>query len=300
MSEVTRVEDDANWYEILVADVRKMAFAGIVATKHAIGKRILAEELLFDKPEYGSRTMARLAKDTGANLSDIYNCVRFAREIPELSTAVENLSWNEIRHRMLPSISPSPPAMGLSEGDGCTVNDLQTLIDEGKTFGTIYADPPWKYGNQGTRGSTDNHYKTMTPDEIAALPIAKLAAGDAHLHLWTTNAFLFDAKAVIEAWGFEYKSCMVWVKSQMGMGNYWRVSHEFLLLGKRGQCKFAVRNQMSWQEHKRMKHSAKPPEFRETIELVSPSPRIELFGREAVDGWTVWGDEIARNLFAAE
>lgn len=180
--------------------------------------------------------------------------------------------------------------------DGCTVDDLQTLIDAGRKYGTIYADPPWPYGNQSTRAATSNHYDTLGVDEIAALPIADLAADSAHLHLWTTNAFLFDGLRIIEEWSFEYKSCFVWVKPQMGIGNYWRVSHEFMLLGVRGGLRFADKSQRSWLELKRERHSKKPEEIRQIIELVSLGPCLELFGRHAIDGWDVWGNQISRDL----
>lgn len=176
--------------------------------------------------------------------------------------------------------------------DGSVVDDLTNL--EQRKFGTIYADPPWQYGNQGTRASTGNHYNTMTLDDICNMPIESLAADDAHLHLWTTNAFLFDAKRVMEAWGFEYRSVFVWVKPQMGIGNYWRVSHEFLLLGIRGNAKrFNEHNHMSWGEYDRAKHSAKPEQIRQTIEKVSNGPYLELFGRKQVHGWTVFGNQVS-------
>jgi N6-adenosine-specific RNA methylase IME4 len=182
--------------------------------------------------------------------------------------------------------------------DGSVVDDLANLNE--KKFGTIYADPPWQYGNQGTRASTGNHYNTMTLKDICAMPVESLAADNAHLHLWTTNAFLFDARAVMEAWGFEYRSVFVWVKPQMGIGNYWRVSHEFLLLGIRGNAKrFNEHNHMSWAEMDRAKHSAKPEQVRRTIERVSNGPYLELFGRKQVHGWTVFGNQVStQNLLA--
>ncbi len=182
--------------------------------------------------------------------------------------------------------------------DGSVVDDLANLND--KKFGTIYADPPWQYGNQGTRASTGNHYNTMTVDSICNMPIKSLVADDAHLHLWTTNAFLFDAKTVMEAWGFEYRSVFVWVKPQMGIGNYWRVSHEFLLLGIRGNAKrFKEHNHMSWAQLDRAKHSAKPEQIRRTIERVSNGPYLELFGRKQVHGWTVFGNQVStQSVFA--
>ena len=176
------------------------------------------------------------------------------------------------------------------------VSDLEDLA--GQKFGTVYADPPWSYSNQSTRAATDNHYETMSVEEIADLPVSDFIADDAHLHLWTTNAFLFDSKKIMEAWGFEYKSCFVWVKPQMGIGNYWRVSHEFLLLGVRGnQKRFLQRDKKSWLEIGRKKHSAKPDEIANIIEMVSPGPFIELFGRKTRDNWVVWGNEIKRDLF---
>lgn len=179
----------------------------------------------------------------------------------------------------------------------CATSDLQTLIDTGKKFGTIYADPPWPYQNQATRSATDNHYSTMNLEDIAALPISQLTAGQAHLHLWTTNGFLFESKAILEAWGFEYKSCFVWVKPEMGIGNYWRVSHEFLLLGVKGKLTFADHTLMSWLHHNRVGHSRKPEAVRQFIEKASPGPFIELFARRTTDGWTAWGNEIERTIF---
>ena len=179
----------------------------------------------------------------------------------------------------------------------CAETDLNRLIENCKTYGTIYADPPWAYSNQATRASTDNHYETLSVQDIADLPVSNLTKTNAHLHLWTTNAFLFDAKKIIEAWGFEYKSCFVWVKPQMGIGNYWRVSHEFLLFGIKGKCPFMDKSQMSWMEIDRTKHSRKPEVIAETIEKTSPGPFLELFGRETRPGWTVWGNEIKKTLF---
>lgn len=170
---------------------------------------------------------------------------------------------------------------------------IDDLVFGGAKFGTIYADPPWPYDNQATRAATSNGYVGMTIDEICALPIKALAADDAHLHLWTTNGFLFDSLAVIQAWGFDYKSCFVWVKPQIGIGNYWRVAHEFLLLGVRGNCAFLDRAQRSWiEEDRTRKHSQKPRSVRRLIEKVSPGPRLELFAREQHEGWTVWGNEV--------
>jgi len=180
----------------------------------------------------------------------------------------------------------------------CTVADLDRLVDAGRKFGTIYADPPWLYDNQGTRASTGNHYDGLTVDQLCALPVGELVADDAHLHLWTTNGFLFDCPRIFEAWGFEFRSSFVWVKSQIGIGNYWRNSHEFLLTAIRGDAKrFNDHSIRSWLECDRGAHSAKPEQVRSYIERASPGPYLELFGRRSAAGWAVWGNQIERTIF---
>jgi N6-adenosine-specific RNA methylase IME4 len=193
----------------------------------------------------------------------------------------------------LKTVEPS-----IDEYESGAVADLGELVERGLRYGCIYADPPWAYTNKGTRANVEDTYKsTMTVDEICEEPVGQLAADDCHLHLWTTNAFLFDARRVMEAWGFEYKSCFVWVKPQMGIGNYWRVSHEFMLLGIRGKPEFRRRDCMSWGEFDRTAHSKKPAAVRKLIESVSPGPYLELYGRETVPNWMVYGNEVARTLF---
>jgi N6-adenosine-specific RNA methylase IME4 len=226
---------------------------------------------------------------------------RAARELEKeqqetLGAVVYSAQALRRRHQEIKSPG-NGPKWATPTPETCTTSDLQTLIDSGKKFGTIYADPPWPYSNQATRAATQNHYQTMNLKDLAELPIKSLAADKAHLHLWTTNAFLFESKAIVEAWGFEYKSCFVWVKPQMGIGNYWRVSHEFLLLGVKGGLTFSDHSHLSWLCHERVGHSRKPEEFRRIIEKVSLSPYLELFGRRVIDGWTVWGDEIQRTIF---
>ena len=178
------------------------------------------------------------------------------------------------------------------------VTDLQVLISEGRKFATILADPPWRYANGSTRGAARRHYGTMSTEAICQLPIADIADDRALLWLWTTTSFLTEALTrVIPAWGFQYKSEVIWCKPQLGLGNYVRLGHEHLLIASRGGLRPDGRNQRSWVEAPRGRHSAKPHVFRHIIESISPAPRIELFGREARPGWTVWGDQIDRQTF---
>jgi N6-adenosine-specific RNA methylase IME4 len=168
-------------------------------------------------------------------------------------------------------------------------------------FTTICADPPWQYDNRATRAAAVNHYETLTPKQVAEYetdgrPVSGWKAAEAHLYLWTTNAFLRQAFDVLEAWGFTYKTTLVWVKPQLGIGNYFRSSHEFILFGTSGDLPVKDRNQRSWFEARRGRHSAKPEYFYELVERVSPGPYLELFGRPSPlfgprEGWTVRGRE---------
>jgi N6-adenosine-specific RNA methylase IME4 len=186
----------------------------------------------------------------------------------------------------------------IESGAEGVVDNFDAVLASGEAFATIYADPPWRYGNQATRASTDNHYQTMTVEDIAAIPVAKVVEPKALLFLWTTNGFLFESKQVIDAWGFEFKSAVVWVKPQMGIGNYVRNAHEYLLICSRGGARTAPagRSQISWISAKRGKHSSKPAVFRDLVERLSIPNRLEMFGRETVPGWTVFGNQVQQGL----
>jgi N6-adenosine-specific RNA methylase IME4 len=215
----------------------------------------------------------------------------FEQHIRSVIEARRELTTKDVLKLAARQATPEPMEPGELPHDSAIVSDM-TQVGEQK-FGTVYADPPWNYGNQATRASTDNHYDTMSIEDLCNMPVRDVVADDAHLHLWTTNGFLREAFDVIDAWGFEYRSCFVWCKPQMGIGNYWRVSHEFMLLGIRGNAKrFLERNHMSWMELERREHSVKPEKIRGIIERVSPGPYLELFGRKAVQGWTVLGNQV--------
>lgn len=187
-----------------------------------------------------------------------------------------------------------------------TTADLGALVAAGRKFATIYADPPWAYSDKGTRGTTENHYQTLELADIFALPVEALSAENAHLHLWATGPLLPEAFAVMESWGFDYKAAIIWHKTgRLGLGHYWRVCHEVLLLGVRGSLPFpdGAHDIRSVVECDPGAHSAKPDVFRSLVERVSPGPRLELFGRDsgaAAPGWVVWGNQIPRTLFARQ
>lgn len=182
------------------------------------------------------------------------------------------------------------------EGDWKTW--VEPLREHGP-FGTIYVDPPWQYDNKATRSSADGEYSTMSLGELLGMGefIRGVSGSPSHLYLWTTNGFLLQCGAIFDAWGFNYKSCFVWAKSKLGIGNYWRVCHEFLLLGVSGRLRFKSRSLRSWAVLPRGRHSAKPDAVRKMIEENSPEPRLELFARKASSGWTCCGSKIEHDLF---
>jgi N6-adenosine-specific RNA methylase IME4 len=180
-----------------------------------------------------------------------------------------------------------------------TVTDLSRLIDAGQTFGTIYADPPWRYNNAAARGAAAKHYDgTMAVADICALPVDRLAASDAHLYLWVTTAFLFETPKILDAWGFEFVRTFIWAKTGMGTGNYWRNAHEMLLICTRPGAEPPADTMPGYMLIKRGRHSAKPEQVRHMIERHSPGPRLELFGRMPVSGWSVFGNQIETDLLS--
>jgi N6-adenosine-specific RNA methylase IME4 len=160
----------------------------------------------------------------------------------------------------------------------------------------IYADPPWKYGDQLTEdyGATRFHYPSMSIADLCSLPIRELAEDNAVLFLWVTSPILPECFDVIAAWGFRYKASFVWDKVKHNMGHYNSVGHEFLLICTKGSC-LPDASQLfdSVQTIERTDHSRKPDEFRKIIEtLYIRGEKIELFAREEHDGWTAWGNEV--------
>lgn len=162
-----------------------------------------------------------------------------------------------------------------------------------KRYRVIYADPPWSYNDKQDTpqlGGAVKHYPTMPLEDICDIPIP--AEKNAVLFLWTTSPMLEDAFKVINAWGFNYKSSFIWDKISHAMGHYNSVRHEFLLIATRGKCTPDVPKLLdSVVSIERTEHSRKPKEFRDMIDLLYPiGERLEMFAREAAEGWDVWGN----------
>jgi N6-adenosine-specific RNA methylase IME4 len=176
---------------------------------------------------------------------------------------------------------------------------------QGQAFGTLLADPPWQFQNRTGKVAPEHRrlsrYRTMSLADIAALPVAQVAAPVSHLYLWVPNALLPEGLAVMQAWGFTYKSNIVWHKVRKdggsdgrGVGFYFRNVTELLLFGVRGKNARTLpagRRQVNLLSTRKREHSRKPDEIYPIIEACSPGPRIELFARGARPGWCVWGNE---------
>lgn len=162
-----------------------------------------------------------------------------------------------------------------------------------KKYRVIYADPPWSYNDKqdtASLGGAVKHYPTMPLEDICSIPVP--AAKESVLFLWTTSPMLEDSFKVINAWGFKYKSSFIWDKVLHAMGHYNSVRHEFLLIATRGSCTPDVPKLLdSVVSIERTEHSRKPKEFRDIIDTLYPiGDRLEMFAREAPDGWDVWGN----------
>ena len=187
----------------------------------------------------------------------------------------------------------------------CTSVDLLQWANNRK-FSTILADPPWQFVDKTGKVAPEHkrlsRYGTMKLEEIMMMPVPEVVATPAHLYLWCPNALLPDGLAVLKAWGFTYKSNVVWHKVRKdggsdgrGVGFYFRNVTELILFGVRGKNARTLapgRRQVNLLATRKREHSRKPDEIYDIIEACSPGPFLELFARERRKGWVQWGDEL--------
>jgi N6-adenosine-specific RNA methylase IME4 len=175
-------------------------------------------------------------------------------------------------------------------------------------FGTILADPPWQFMNRTGKMAPEHkrlhRYGTMKLEEICAMPVREIAAVQSHLYLWVPNALLSEGLQVMSAWGFTYKTNIVWYKVRKdggpdgrGVGFYFRNVTELILFGTRGKLRTLApgRREVNIEISQKQGHSKKPVQVYEKIERCSPGPFLELFARTRRRGWTQWGDEVPTN-----
>lgn len=187
-----------------------------------------------------------------------------------------------------------------------TIQDLKIFVS-GNKYNTIYADPPWRFQNRTGKVAPEHkrltRYETMSIEEIKELPVSEFAGEKAHLYLWVPNALLPEGLEVMDAWGFEYKTNIVWEKTRKdgypdgrGVGFYFRNVTELILFGIKknstnNRTLAPARSQVNLIRARKREHSRKPDEIIPIIEDCSLAPRIELFARGDREGWDMWGNQ---------
>ena len=185
------------------------------------------------------------------------------------------------------------------------------LVKARGPYSTILADPPWQFQNRTGKMAPEHkrllRYPTMELKEILELPVSRLAAAKSHLYLWVPNALLQEGLKVMEAWGFTYKTNIVWHKIRKdrgsdgrGVGFYFRNVTELILFGVRGSLRTLQpgRTQVNLIATRKREHSRKPDEIYELIEACSPGPFLELFARFERQEWDQWSNEdVEKNSF---
>jgi len=240
------------------------------------------------------------------------------------STRVDALSWSH--HKAIAALTSTEQRRWLKraqpkEGETTprlSVRELKKAIRQDRiekerqknplpddTYRVIYADPPWKYNDerQHTTGAAVDHYPVMSVEEICNLhdatgqTVKDLSQPSSVLFLWATVPMLPEAMAVMSAWGFAYKTHLVWLKGRGYYGHYFDVRHEVLLLGTRGSC-VPETGQLHPSDvaiDRSKIHSQKPDRFYEIIEsMYTDGPYLELFARKTRKGWDAWGNEASR------
>ena len=281
--------------EISLAEIRLRALRRIGELSKELDT--IRGEHLPNVPVSGSLSKTKVLADAGLSTSQAHRCEQVA-SIPEgkFEFLIQQhreqgkaITVDEIVRTVGRDVNRADRMAGI-------VKALEPLDSLGP-FPLIYADPPWQYDYAPSDSrKIETQYPTQTVEEIAALEVP--ACDDAVLFLWATSPKLREALTVMEAWGFDYKTCMVWDKEKIGMGYYVRGRHELLLIGARGTLPVPEPQNRphSVVSVPRGKHSEKPKGFYRLIEDMYPELRghmVELFQRTKRDGWQGWGFEAA-------
>lgn len=286
------------------------------AQKVALGRTIepdIAEEARGRKAQAPGQPQGVKAKVSGGQLTTRDEADKTRDEVARQVGIGSGRTYERHRKTLEEAEKVIPEVAAKAEAGELTMRDVTKAVRQAKKaervaeihatpakpltdgpWPVIYADPPWRYEDAEPTRAIENHYPTMTHAEICDLTIP--AADDAVLFMWATSPKLTEALAVMEAWGFTYRTCMVWVKDRIGMGYYARQRHELLLIGKRGNLPVPEPSDRpdSVIEAPVGRHSEKPSVVAETIANMYPHlPKVELFSRQARLGWDAWGNEAA-------
>lgn len=187
--------------------------------------------------------------------------------------------------------------------DNVFENFVESCADS--NYETILADPPWRFTNRTGKMAPEHkrlsRYTTLKTKEICEMPVHLACAEKCHLYLWVPNAMLQDGLDVMKAWGFTYKTNIIWHKVRKdggpdgrGVGFYFRNTTELVLFGVKGSMRTLQpgRSQVNIIRSRKREHSRKPDELYDIIESCSPGPYLELFARgQFSEKWDVWGNQ---------
>ena len=240
-----------------------------------------------------NETDFKLAKVAGVSHDTIAKVQKIEEKAPE--EVKEKLNTGEI------SINQAYKGIKQEENNQKRKETLQTKAKElpAEKFQVIYCDPPWQYNNSGLNGSAESKYPTMPIEDLCKMSIKSIAAENAVIFMWATNPLLEDALKLMKAWGFEYKTNMVWVKENSNFGKlgfYIYGQHELLLIGVKGSILPIGEKPTSIITGNNAIHSRKPDSVYDIIESMYPELKyIELFARNTPrDGWVKWGNEVGK------
>src|SRR3990167_6942296 len=271
--EITKTDQ----YQSLVEDCQAILVEGIfrarqevIDTHKELGERIINDSLYkkWGQSSQG-KFISQLVADIGKSKSTIYYAIQYVEKLKEkeFSMVVEkygkNLSWNKIKQEL-----PKPKE-----------NKVELPIPKGR-YGLIVIDPPWNYGTDfdvRDRRSAST-YEELSQGELKKIEIP--ASDNSVLWLWTTHRFLWDAKELMDHWGFEYKLTLVWNKEKLGMGAWLRCQAEFCLMGIKGKPKWNLTNERDILTEARREHSRKPDSFYTLAKKLTPILGLDMFGRE--------------------
>jgi len=282
--------EEQDWYHKLVDECKEIinqteytARWALVAGYHKLGERLLQEHQRFERSHiYGQEITTRVSQSLERSPRTIERAIKFAKKYPDLTKLPggTDVSWRDVCNKLL----PEPKTKEL-------------IAPPTGQYNIIYADPPWQYWEDGKKNQS-RHYLTMPIDDIKA--IQPPAADNCILFMWATYPYLKEALEVIEAWGFKYSTAgFVWIKKNkvadtpfFGLGSWTRANSELCLIATKGSVERQSASVSQIIESPIEEHSKKPDIVRDKIvELVGDLPRIEMFARQATDGWDVWGQE---------
>jgi N6-adenosine-specific RNA methylase IME4 len=299
--------DDAWHRHRRIVDLRNIA----EKTFLALGEELYWFEDLKQYKDLGYETFEQyladpdvdIARRTAFMLKGVYKT--YILELKSASDALLPAGYQKLE-LMRPYIDESNVNEWVNKAASLSRSDLKEEINNsfpqppppplppGK-YSVIYADPPWEYDNSGFDQSAAKIYPTMDVDRISNLPINEITGPSCVLFLWVTSAFLPEGIEVMDAWGFDYKTSMVWLKNRPpGMGWWVETYCEYLLIGSRGENLHPRDKPINVNVFAEpvTEHSRKPVQVYELIERMYPDePKIELFARKRREGWSVWGNE---------